>query len=801
MKRLFNFRHCYPVIACIVILWFPHISAAEKPAIRNGVIDLSKWDFENQGVVELKGSWEFYWKEFILEGEGGRNTVNYVYAPKTWKCTRAGMNGVTGTGYASYRVKIILPQNGKKRYALYFYDQGTAYTAYINGEAAAHNGKPGKEKKSSQPQYLPKPYYFSTEKSSIELTLHISNFEYQTGGLWYPIYIGSHNAVNTYEINKISIDMILFGILLVMACYHLVLYLLRREEKSPLYFSIFCIIIALRILLTGEKMLVRLFPDFSWTVLIKLELLTVPLGFMSFLSYFKTVFSNEISKKVVSVFYVLLAAFSVLMLVLPTVYTRYVLFLTQFTTAPLLLFVFFWLYKAVAVRREGVYALLTGLLVLCAAYIHDVLYSNEIIDSVYILPFGLSIFIFSQSVLLSMRFSKAFQTVKDLNNSLSRMDKLKDDFLSNTSHELRTPLNGIIGMINLLKNTELNTNQEKYINLLMSASVSLNNIVNDIIDMSKIRIGKLTLQNVLFDLHSTITEIFEIFQFQVKEKNVNLEFIEQYRPDCYFYGDPFRIQQIILNFLSNSLKFTDSGHIRLTVTKLSENENPVTVRFSFEDTGPGIPTSKKEEIFKPFTQIETTSEKVHHGLGIGLTISKQIVELMGGTIQLDENRETGTQFFVDIPFKTGKKIEDNNLKTENGPQFTEEDINSKAAHKKILVVEDNVINSLFITTILSKKGFSVDTAVNGVEALTKIHRTRFDLVLMDVNMPEMNGYDTTQAIRNTEKDRHVPIIAITAYTYQDDIDKCFKAGMDDYVQKPLNESDIFTKILKYINNF
>jgi len=364
--------------------------------------------------------------------------------------------------------------------------------------------------------------------------------------------------------------------------------------------------------------------------------------------------------------------------------------------------------------------------------------------------------------------------------------KAKQQFLSNMSHEIRTPMNAIIGFTRVLLKTELTAKQKEYLSAIKMSGDSLIVLINDILDLAKVDAGKMTFENIPFKLSMSISAMLHLFEPKIHEKNLTL--IKDYDeniPDVLM-GDPVRLHQIIMNLVSNAVKFTSHGSITMSVHLIKEDEEKASIEFAVADTGIGISVNKIDTIFENFQQAYSGTSRLYGGTGLGLAIVKQLVESQGGTIRVKSTVNEGSVFSFSMDFpKTNAEAE---YETES--VVFDEDIDSL----KILVVEDIVLNQLLMRTILEDFGFECDIAADGQKAIDKLQKNTYDAILMDLQMPVMNGFKATEHIRTIMK-LTVPIIALTADVTTVDVAKCKAAGMNDYVSKPVNERFLYNKIV------
>ena len=367
--------------------------------------------------------------------------------------------------------------------------------------------------------------------------------------------------------------------------------------------------------------------------------------------------------------------------------------------------------------------------------------------------------------------------------------KAKQQFLSNMSHEIRTPMNAIIGFTKVLLKTDMSAKQKGYLTAIKMSGDALIVLINDILDLAKVDAGKMTFEKTPFKLALSISAMLHLFETKIQEKNLKL--VKEYDSKIpeVLVGDPVRLHQIILNLVSNAVKFTSKGEITVKVQLIDEDDENVSIEFSVTDTGIGIAKNKIKKIFENFQQASSGTSRLYGGTGLGLAIVKQLVEPQGGRISVRSKIDYGSTFSFILPFRK------TNAEAEMEAELVEPD--ATITDIKVLVVEDIALNQLLMRTLLDDFGFECDIASNGKLAIEKLKTKSYDIILMDLQMPEMNGFEATEYIRDN-MDSEIPIIALTADVTTVDLAKCKAVGMNDYIAKPVDERLLYSKIVGFV---
>jgi two-component system sensor histidine kinase ChiS len=800
----------------------------DDPHAVKGVIDLSNLDFNRGGTIELDGEWEFYWGKLLTHEDFQKNQPPeksvFKMVPSAWNEYSVDGKKLDGNGYATYRLMVIL---GGKTSTLGFrlLDMRTAYSLYADGEKIASNGTVGTSREGSTPQYLPILAMFAPARDRIELILQVSNFHHAKGGAFHSISIGNRKEIHAIQDRSLAFQIFMLGSLLIMGLYHMGIFLLRRNDKSSLYLGIFCLIISIRPLVTGEYYLIQLIPVMNWEIMLKLEYLTLYLGLPVFAMYMNSLFPYEFKVAIIRPIQIIGGIFSLIVIATPaTIYSKTILIYEAIT----LLVSIYSVYAMIISyrrKREGSRIFIVGIFILFFTVVNEILYDNMVVNTGNFFPFGLFIFVLSQAFLISLRFSRTFDNIEELSGELERkniqlenIDKLKDEFLANTSHELRTPLNGIIGMAESLMDGAAGKLPEKIkpsLGMIISSGRRLNNLINDLLDFSKLKNKDITLKLKAVDIKTLADVAIDLTDHLKEIKKIDV--INLIPADIpLITADEDRMQQILINLISNAIKFTESGKVEVSAQVLvGENPDYSLMEVSVTDTGIGIPEDKIPMIFKPFEQADGSISRYFGGTGIGLSITKDLLRLHGGYIEVESEPGKGSSFIFRIPLRRppeqkfpeaapaspddkiagNRRYRTDAAFAESGDLFHQTAAPPEPDSPIILVVDDDPVNLQVLENQLSVRNYTVVKSSSGADALDKINTGLIpDLILLDVMMPKMSGLDVARIIRERYSIFEMPIMMLTAKSRVSDMSAGLEAGANDYLTKPFDKTELLARV-------
>lgn len=772
---------------------------------RNGTLDLSGWNPETDGLLNLSGEWDFYWHSFLRYADLKNSAPEAdarVSVPSVWIDYQVNGQSLPGFGYATYRLKV---ENAGTDTPLAFRipTMSTAYSMYVNDRLVASNGSAAASAEHFRPEYRPKTVQVWPPASEFEIIVQVANFVYARGGMWYPINMGTPEQIQDYDKRIVYRDIFLFTSCFILGLYYFSIFLLRREDKSSLYFVFMCLVVMGRTVIHGDYAVYTLIPWISFGGIVLINYVTLYWFPTTFALLLSELFPQEMPKRVVRLTVAYSTAMTLVTLSAPLhIYTRYTYL---FLSVAILIALYTLVVTGVALigKRQNSSIVSLGALAMTAGAVYDVLCYYRVISLNVgeLSSFGFVVFLFLQSFVLARRFAQAFASVKGLSRRLLEMDKIKDEFLANTSHELRTPLNGILGITEaLLRGSEgkLNEGQRQSLSMIALSSRRLANLVNDILDHLRLKHSNIKLNLKPLGIKGVVETTLHVFQQLHDPAKIKIQHALPHDLPPVL-ADENRLAQIMYNLVGNAVKFTTRGYIRVTARVCGEK-----LEVCVEDTGQGIPEDKLTVIFKSFEQVDASITRKHGGTGLGLSITKQLVESHGGEIWVKSTPRRGSKFYFTLPVTESQPGESEagrpvyELAAGLDKHMGHGTETGSGAH--ILLVDDEILNLQSAAAILKTGGYSVTAVESGSAALEEIRKNKdISLVILDVMMPEMSGYEVCSQIRNHKSHFDLPVLMLTAKTRTADIVAGFEAGANDYLPKPVEVEELLARVKTLVN--
>ena len=761
---------------------------SKEPTVVRGVIDLREIDFTST-TVTLNGEWAFWWNRLLAPDQISMIPPTFARFPSLWNKIEVNGKKLSSQGYATYTCTILMPAN-KPLMGIQLHHAYSSYKLFANGSLLTSNGSPAETAAASIPFWTTRTVTLPAT-DTIQLVLHVSNFFHARGGINKPVVVGARDKVLRRYYIEVAYDLVLAGCLFMGGLFFFGLFTFGRHDKTILFFSLFCMVYSYRMIGTELYILHALFPTLNWFVTLKLEYLSLVISIGLFGKYTLLLYPKDGHPFMMKLLIACCALFGALILVTkPAIFTELLFYF--------LILCFVYIGYGISIylnayrhKRSGsLYALLSSGVMFLIFLVISLKYFGILDPSKGWIFGGYLAFFFLQSMVLSHRFSeKLKKSARDAEQALHA----KSVFLSNMSHEIRTPLNSVIGMSHLLQRNKPRPDQEKNLEVLMFAADNLLSIVNNILDYNKIESGKIQFEKIPMDLPAIARNIIAGLQTLADEKRILLHAHIDARLNRKVIGDPTRTSQVMNNLLHNAIKFTKSGSVILELRVEELHDHDISIAFVVTDTGIGIEPDKQQLIFDRFTQADTSTSRRYGGTGLGLAICHKILALQGVELKLKSEPAKGSCFYFTQDFLLLEdKVNDLHKATPAMPEHSK-----PFKGMWILLVEDNPMNVLVAQTFLERCGAHIDVATNGREALDKFNNKKHRLVLMDLDMPEMDGYEATRRLRL--KGETLPVIALTASVPNEVEKEVYAAGLTNIIVKPFNPDDLFRVLLQYMN--
>ena len=590
---------------------------------------------------------------------------------------------------------------------------------------------------------------------------------------------------------------ILISLFLLLAFFHLELFRRRREERGYLWFAVVATLVATYSFLRTQW-------KYVWLSGLSFELLKETEHVVAFLllpSFIQLVFIllNLEFKLHYRVGQWASVSLAVVAVVVPGIGINQVLI--RIWEVLIVAFVVLGIAMVYRERRQrAAQTIWAGILIGCATFLHDILVDLDVLHTPRLIVFGFAAYVFSLAATLAVRFGEEMEKAEQARRAqmeleasrlvAARSDEAKTQFLANMSHEIRTPMTAILGGVELLMHEDdLPTNARPRLRVIQRSGVSLLRLIDDILDFTKIEAGNLEVEALAFDLHQLLSESVELFRPQAEAKRIDLRLTRGDGLPRRVLGDPSRLRQVLLNLVSNAVKFTSEGGVEVSAEALdTKRDGRFLLRLTIADSGPGIPPESVPRLFEPFTQADASTSRRHGGSGLGLAISRRLAVLMEGEIKVDSRLGEGISIHLSIPLARPQpdSVEFDSEDADTATSWTKD----RWQGRRVLLVEDNPVNQMIITEQLRLLGLEVLLADDGAQALEILDVEPLDLVLMDCQMPHVDGYEATRRWRAKEDGARLPIVALTAHALDGERERCLAAGMDDFLTKPFRGAQL-----------
>ncbi len=791
--------------------------AADAPQVIEGLIDLTDWNFKKDGPVNLTGDYEFYWKEQLTTTDlyvRPVSTLSYMHVPGAWNGAEIDGEELQGSGYATYRVNILV--GTLTPFALKVPDLGTSYRLIVDGTEVYTAGNPGKNKESTTPRYSPAVISFTPSSYRIEIILQISNFHHRLGGAWLSIFFGTPDQLSGLRESQLARDLALFGAIFIIGLYNLALFALRRENTSHLYLGLFCVLLAARVLLVGDRYFASLFPGMPFEWYVRLEYLTWFLAASVFSGFLYTIFPQEFKKITILIVHGIFGLGSLITLLAPVSISSEIIPLFQLVTIACLIYGTYALVMAIRHRRDGALILLFAYVFLFYTVVSDILSNNGFIENVLLFDVGLFVFIFCQSILISYRFTRSFKTIEKQREllqattiRLQTQQKLRreaeQESESLQGRIVRSEKMEAIGLLaggvahdlnNILSNTvtypelallDLSKDDPLYKPLEMTrlAGIRAAAVIQDLLTLAR----RGVISREVIDLNKLIAEHLSSIEHETmlpEEKNISIEtFLDG---DLYHIeASPVHLQKLLMNLISNSIDSIEhEGKILITTHNESIEAKSLFYGelkagdyavLGVEDSGSGIDPHDLDKIFEPF---HTTKVMGQSGTGLGMSVVWGVVQDHQGAIDVMSLPGDGTRFDIYLP-RTNETI------SEQPRSMPFKDL--MGTGEAVLVVDDQIDQRNLTREVLTRLNYIPTVCATGREAVKLATEKYYDLVLLDMVMD--GGWDGPQTFLELQKIRpDQKIILVSGFADIEKIKEASDIGATAFVKKPFTLESI-----------
>ncbi len=791
----------------IRIIWAFFQAPPDHPRAVRGELDLRSFDFTSDRTVTLDGDWEFYPGKFVKQNESitisSENGGDFIRVPGKWDSVVSSND--SPYGYGSYRLRIKVDPDNERTYGIRVPNVATSSELYVNGRLLAKNGEPAKNRQQYTARSTPYTAIFKAGTDEIDIVVHAANYDNSIrGGSTESIRFGSEEAIEKEVGFSVNMQIVVVIVLMIHAVYALILYVIGTRNKSLIYFFMLVISTIVMTLLDDDKLLLDWLPAINYEWSIKLILLSF-IGVGAFLLQFaKSLLTEYAENRVFRWFPFLCVIVALPIVILPARFALSGLIVYyNIDLIACLYFLILSLRTALKNDKNAIY-LVCGLTCILMNIIGG--YLKGLLNTGYY-PVDLIVaFLAFSSFWFKRYFDVSAQTEK-LAERLQKADKLKDDFLANTSHELRNPLHGMLNIAQNILDTgisdHVDENREN-MKLLISVGKRMSYMLNDLLDMRQLQENGIRLHIRSVRVQGVASGVTDMLRFMTEGKPIRIvNDVPVNFPGVM--ADENRLTQILFNLLHNAVKYTEQGQITI---KAEVEEGKATIVVA--DTGIGIDLQTQQKMFAPYEQGDSGITAIGGGIGLGLSICKQLVELHGSTLKVSSNPGYGSVFSFTLPFSdTFSRQSETAMITPVTAIYTETAVSASSEHcndmtrlesatdldrPNILVIDDDAVNLNILSSLLVSEKYNVFTAVSGRDALAILDTREWDLIITDIMMPHMSGYEFSRLIRERFSVSELPILLLTARSRTEDIDMGFLSGANDYVTKPVDAMELKSRV-------
>jgi len=804
------------VIAVLLVVLFVSTNNEDnKYVISQGKLNLSQWNSQVDKLLELDGEWEFYWNQLLysddFQYEPNDDTAlnpSFIQVPGSWHTIHLEDDkGVSVHGAATYRV-IVTGLKQDAIYALKKMNIRFASEIYVNGKLIVQDGKPALSRDQYRSGNLPQYAAFVANNGKAEIIVHAANYDYINSGIAVSLLFGEQAELIKYQQQVMTLEVVVLTFLLLVAAIYIISYvgvaIYHKKDATLLLLAVICLLFGLYNGLMGERSLFQIFGDVNFVVFYKLKDMISLLSCIILNIFIYQLQKSSLLLKLTSAVGVI---FGIGVITIPFVSIQtYIYF--QFYTVILYQLLLLWLYfnasymfiRSDANNRLKSFLIFLVILVINIYSIDIILFSINVNETIVLSQVMIIIFTLISLMIVTMRFFEAYHTINMMKNELLKLDKVKDEFLSNTSHELKTPLNAIVNISeSLLEGVEgeVNDRQAQNLSIVMYSGRRLTQLVNDLLDYSKIKYGDIKLYPSELDVKPYVESVLQIHSFLLDGKQIELvNQMDSHLPTVY--GDGNRLYQILHNIVGNAVKFTEQGIVEVSARTVGQ-----WLEISVRDTGIGIAEHMQKHIFNDFMQAEDTDPTVRReGTGLGLSITKRLVELHGGRIDVSSKPGKGSNFTFTLPIAVRSNLNENKRKREliasrqlAAAALSEFPIVIEGGTEApILVVDDDRANLQTMMNLFKLKTIPMIAVNRGTAALDLLERQQFSLVILDIAMPDLSGYEVLGEIRKRFSLFELPVLMLTSSSRTEDIRIAMEMGANDFVGKPFESEELLARV-------